>query len=167
MQPHNDIVERSGSEQPAAHHARYAEVRSPRPENTFGFSTRFGTRPARKQTGDCGDGTKSPEGPVHPHYSVPSSSTIAELALKQKLPAVSYSRNFAESGGLMAYGVNLDDQLRRAATYVDKILKGARPGDIPVEQATKFELVINLKTAKAIGLTIPPSLLARADRVIE
>jgi putative ABC transport system substrate-binding protein len=93
--------------------------------------------------------------------------TIAELALKQKLPAISPNHNFAESGGLMAYGVDLDDQLRRAATYVDKILKGARPGDIPVEQATKFHLVINLKTAKAIGLTIPPSLLARADQVIE
>jgi putative ABC transport system substrate-binding protein len=95
------------------------------------------------------------------------SSAIAELALKQKLPAVSSFHNFAESGGLMTYGVDLDDQLRRAATYVDKILKGARPGDIPVEQATKFDLVINLKTAKALGLTIPPALLARADRVIE
>ena len=93
--------------------------------------------------------------------------TIAELALKQKLPAISPNRSFAESGGLMAYGVDLDDQLRRAATYVDKILKGARPGDIPVEQATKFNLVINLKTAKALGLTIPPSLLLRADQVIE
>ena len=94
-------------------------------------------------------------------------STIAELALKQKLPAVSPNRSFAESGGLMAYGVDLDDQVRRAAMYVDKILKGARPGDIPVEQATKFELVINLKTAKALSLTIPPSLLLRADQVIE
>jgi putative ABC transport system substrate-binding protein len=93
--------------------------------------------------------------------------TIAELALKQKLPAISPNHNFAESGGLMAYGVDLDDQLRRAATYVDKILKGARPGDIPVEQPTKFHLVINLKTAKALGLTIPPSLLARADQVID
>jgi putative tryptophan/tyrosine transport system substrate-binding protein len=94
-------------------------------------------------------------------------STIAELALKQKLPGVSYSRNFAESGGLMAYGVDLDDQMRRAATYVDRILRGERPGDLPVQQPTKFRLVIDLKTAKALGLTIPPSLLARADQVIE
>ena len=94
-------------------------------------------------------------------------NTIAELALKQKLPAISPSRNFAESGGLMAYGVDLDDQMRRAATYVDRILKGARPGDLPVQQATKFELVINLKTAKALGLTIPPSLLLRANQVIQ
>ena len=95
------------------------------------------------------------------------SSTIAELTLKQKLPAVSSFHNFAESGGLMTYGVDIDDQLRRAATYVDKILRGAKPGDIPVEQPTKFDLVINLKTAKALGLTIPPPLLVRADRVIE
>ena len=94
-------------------------------------------------------------------------STIAELALKQKLPAISYSRNFAESGGLMAYGVDLDDQLRRAATYVDRILKGAQPGDLPVQQPTKFQFVINVKTAKALGLTIPPSVLERADQVIE
>jgi putative ABC transport system substrate-binding protein len=95
------------------------------------------------------------------------SSTIAELALKQNLPAVSSFHSFAHSGGLMTYGVDLNDQVRRAATYVDKILKGARPGDIPVEQATKFNLVINVKTATALGLTIPPSLLARADQVIE
>ena len=94
-------------------------------------------------------------------------STIAELALKQKLPAISFSRNFAESGGLMVYGVDLDDQLRRAASYVDRILKGARPGDLPVQQPTKFQLVINMKTAKALGLTIPPSLLGRADEVIQ
>jgi putative ABC transport system substrate-binding protein len=94
-------------------------------------------------------------------------STIAELALKQKLPAISPNRTFAESGGLMAYGVDLDDQMRRAATYVDRILKGARPGDLPVQQASKFHFVINIKTAKALGLTIPPSLLQRADQVIE
>jgi len=94
-------------------------------------------------------------------------STIAELALKQKLPAIHASRNFPESGGLMSYGIDLDDQMRRAATYVDKILKGAQPGDLPVQQATKFQLVINLKTAKELGLTIPQSVLLRADQIIE
>jgi putative tryptophan/tyrosine transport system substrate-binding protein len=94
-------------------------------------------------------------------------STIAELALKQKLPAIHASRNFPESGGLMSYGVDLDDQMRRAATYVDRILKGAQPGDLPVQQATKFQLVINLKTAKELGLTIPQSVLLRADQIIE
>ena len=94
-------------------------------------------------------------------------STIAELALKQKLPAIHASRNFPESGGLMSYGVDLDDQMRRAATYVDRILKGAQPADLPVQQATKFQLVINRKTAKELGLTIPQSVLLRADQIIE
>jgi putative ABC transport system substrate-binding protein len=94
-------------------------------------------------------------------------SAIADLALKQKLPAIGHVRNFADSGGLMAYGVDQNDQMRRAAAYVDRILKGARPGDLPVQQPSKFQLVINLKTAKALGLTIPQSLLVRADQVIQ
>src|SRR5262245_38956294 len=92
---------------------------------------------------------------------------IAELAVKNRLPVMYHQTDFVEAGGLMSYGVNIPDLNRRAATYVDKILKGATPGDIPVEQATKFELVINLKTAKALKLTIPQSLLLRADQVIE
>ena len=92
---------------------------------------------------------------------------LAELAAKSRLPAMWGIRDQAEAGGLMAYGVNLRDLSRRAATYVDKILKGAKPADLPVEQPTKFELVINLKTAKALGLTIPPTVLGRADQIIE
>jgi putative ABC transport system substrate-binding protein len=92
---------------------------------------------------------------------------IAELASKNRLPSVSGSREYAEAGGLISYGQNLADHFRRAATYVDKILKGAKPGDLPVEQPTKFELIINGKTAKALGLTIPQSLLISADKVIE
>jgi putative ABC transport system substrate-binding protein len=92
---------------------------------------------------------------------------LAELAAKHRLPAIYVRREFAEAGGLLAYGPSFPDNYRRAATYVDKILKGARPADLPVEQPTKVELVINLKTAKALGLTIPLSLLQRADQVIE
>jgi len=92
---------------------------------------------------------------------------IVDTALKSRLPTVSGSSQFAADGAVMTYGANLDDMFRQVAPYVDKILKGAKPADLPVEQPTKFELVINLKTAKALGLTIPPSLLLRADQVIE
>ncbi|HET8562868.1 MAG TPA: ABC transporter substrate-binding protein [Candidatus Binatia bacterium] len=91
---------------------------------------------------------------------------IADLAIKSRLPAIYDRREFVDDGGLMSYGTNLADLSRRAATYVDKILKGAKPADLPVEQPTKFELVINLKAAKQIGVTIPPNVLARADRVV-
>jgi putative tryptophan/tyrosine transport system substrate-binding protein len=94
-------------------------------------------------------------------------SQIAELAVKRRLPSIRQSSAFPEAGGLMSYGANYLDLMRRAATFVDKILKGATPADLPVAQPTKFELVINLRTAKAIGLTIPPALLQRADQIID
>jgi ABC-type uncharacterized transport system substrate-binding protein len=98
---------------------------------------------------------------------VPNSKKIAEIALKRRLPSIFEDNQSVEDGGLMSYSADDYSSFRRAATYVDKILKGAKPGDLPVEQPTKFELVINLKTAKQIGLTIPPNVLARADRVIK
>jgi putative tryptophan/tyrosine transport system substrate-binding protein len=97
----------------------------------------------------------------------PHRKQIADLTAKNRLPAIYPQIEYTEDGGLIYYGANTADLFRRAATYVDKILKGAKPADLPVEQPTKFELIINLKTAKQIGLTIPPNLLARADKVIK
>ena len=103
---------------------------------------------------------------VSGNVASPYRKKIAELAIKSRLPAIYEQATFVEAGGLMSYGVNFTDLDRRAATYVDKILKGTKPADLPVEQPTKFEFIINLKAAKQIGLTIPPNVLARADRVI-
>jgi putative ABC transport system substrate-binding protein len=91
----------------------------------------------------------------------------AKFAVDHGFPAVSGLKVFTGAGGLISYGAELNDLFRRSASYIDEILKGAQPADLPVEQPTKFELVINLKTAKALGLTVPPSILARADEVIE
>jgi putative ABC transport system substrate-binding protein len=92
---------------------------------------------------------------------------IVELVVKYRLPAIYFQKEFVDAGGLMSYGADFDDLFRRAAVYVDKILKGAKPADLPVQQATKFEFIINLKAAKQIGLTIPPDVLARANKVIK
>ena len=92
---------------------------------------------------------------------------LVELATRSRLPLMAGAREFAEAGGFMSYGADIAASFRRAADYVDRILKGAKPSDLPVEQPTKFELVINLKTAKALGLAIAPAVLARADQVIE
>jgi ABC-type uncharacterized transport system substrate-binding protein len=104
-----------------------------------------------------------PPGP----FTGANQAKIGELALKLRVPAISAARSFAERGGLMAYGPSYDDLARRAATYVDKILKGAKPADLPVEQPTKFELVVNLRTAKALGVVIPQAVLIQADEVIQ
>jgi putative ABC transport system substrate-binding protein len=92
---------------------------------------------------------------------------IVDFAAKNRLPSISHTSDFADAGGLATYGSDRADLFRRAATFVDKILKGAKPGDLPVDRATRFELVVNMKTAKALGITIPQSVLVRADRVIE
>ena len=115
---------------------------------------------ATKENAECVVIVESPR-------AVANRTLIAELGLKHRLPIMSQFSRIVEAGGLMSYGPDLTDLFRRAAVYVDKILKGTKPADLPVEQPTKFELVINLKTAKALGLAIPPSLLARADQVIE
>ena len=100
-------------------------------------------------------------------FTVSQRARIVEFVAEHRLPAIYESRDFVEAGGLMSYGPNISDLYRRAASYVDKILRGAKPGDLPIEQPTKFELVINLKTANALGITVPPALLARANEVIQ
>jgi putative ABC transport system substrate-binding protein len=132
---------------------QYLDVRDPKD-----FETAF--REARK--GRAGAVLMLVGGPVfNPHRA-----RVFELAVKSRLPVIYRNREDVEGGGLMSYGVNLPDMDRRAATYVDKILKGTKPADIPVEQPVKFDFIINLKVAKQIGLTIPPNVLVRADRVI-
>jgi putative ABC transport system substrate-binding protein len=101
---------------------------------------------------------------VQPSLSI---ARVAELAIAHRIPAISFIRDFADVGGLMSYGSEEADAYRKAAVYVDKILKGAKPADLPVQQPTKFELVVNLKTARALGLTVPQALLARANELIE
>jgi putative ABC transport system substrate-binding protein len=100
-------------------------------------------------------------------FSMSNRKTIIALAARHRLPAIYPFRVFVTDGGLVAYGVDPIEQFRRAASYVDRILRGERPGELPIQQPTKFELVINLKTAKTLGLTVSPTLLARADEVIE
>jgi len=100
-------------------------------------------------------------------FTLNQRARIVEFAAEHRLPAIYENSDFVEAGGLMSYGPNVSDLYRRAASYVDKILRGAKPGDLPIEQPTKFELVINLKTANALGITVPPALLARADEVIQ
>src|SRR5262249_18644801 len=103
---------------------------------------------------------------AHP-FSIPHRDPLIGLAARHRVPAQYEFRDFVEAGGFICYGADMNDVFRRVATYVDRILKGAKPADLPIEQPTKFELIINVKTAKALGLTIPPSLLLRADQVIE
>jgi putative tryptophan/tyrosine transport system substrate-binding protein len=126
--------------------------------NASGFATAFAA--AKRDHAEAVLLVESPR-------AVANREIIAELGLKHRLPIMSQFSRIVEAGGLMSYGPDLTDLFHRAASYVDKILKGAKPADLPVEQPTKFELVINLKTAKALGLTIPPSLLGRADEVIQ
>jgi putative tryptophan/tyrosine transport system substrate-binding protein len=132
---------------------QYLDVKDPKD-----IETAF--RAARKERADALLVLNSPIFPSH-------RTQMTEFAVKNRLPVISFSPAFVDGGGLMSYGVRTADLFRRAAVYVDKILKGTKPADLPVEQPTKFEFVINLKAAKQIGLTIPPNVLARADRVLK
>jgi hypothetical protein len=119
----------------------------------------------RVQRGDEGTQRRSCR-VVDPIGGFPSRERIAELATKNRLPAIYAQGSFVVNGGLMSYGADRTERYKRIAVFIDKILKGAKPADLPVEQPTKFEFIINLKAAKQIGLTIPPNVLARADKVI-
>ena len=129
------------------------EVRPPNPD--------LGRRVSRRGQGPCAGALA-----VTTSVLVPNDKKIAELAIKHRLPSMLEASHYVEAGGLMSYSADDAESFKRAAIYVDKILKGAKPADLPVEQPTKFEFVINLKTAKQIGLTVPPDVLVRADRVI-
>jgi putative ABC transport system substrate-binding protein len=138
---------------------------------TNGVETQlFGVRSAADLATAIDDASKHKTGAIVVGIDTLTQSNqriIIELAAKHRVPAIYPSREFVDAGGLISFGVNYPDLYRRAAIFVDKIFKGAKPSELPVEQPTKFELVVNLKTAKAIGLTVPPMLLARADDVIE
>ncbi|HEY1269694.1 MAG TPA: ABC transporter substrate-binding protein [Candidatus Binatia bacterium] len=143
---------------PAAARALGLTIRSWEVRDSDGFDQTFAALMKERP-----DGLYVPPGPL----MNANQRKIANFALSNRLPSTYVRREFVEVGGMMSYGADILDSYRHVAVYVDKILKGARPGDLPVEQPTKFELVINLKTAKQIGLTIPPNVLARADRVIK
>jgi putative ABC transport system substrate-binding protein len=115
----------------------------------------------------CHPCDRSPAAAQAPGPTGAHRTRIIELAARYRLPTVAALRSFADDGGLMAYGVHIPDLFRQAAVYVDRILRGERPADLPVQQPVRFELVINLKTAKSLGLTVPPGLLVSADEVIE
>ena len=158
---------RSSPQHPGSPSSPAPSIRGP----TFGGSSR---RPAGRSAGDFDDVLARVKKDGAAGIIATSDAltflhrqTLAQIALKHRLPGIYWSRDYVDVGGLMTYSANINDLRRRAATYVDRILRGASPADLPVERPTRFELIINAKTAKALGLTIPQSVLLRADQVIE